>query len=455
MRDLLAKWVRLCLFLLAPSLAFAGGYEKPVPFSGKWGGVGGAASSAVSGAEALFFNPAGLAAGDSQLEATGDFSPTLLHFSGPIAGTQGVNSSTSFFPAYGVFASYKVNPKWGIGIGSYLSGGARAIYNNVDFTNAGVPFGQPNNPALAGASSTIQSNLSIIEFSVGTGYEILDGLRIGLAYRMAMVHATLGSYGYDPNAGVLSTLTIDGISGTSWNGFRLGAQYYPRDSLWGVGVGWRSQVNFTGTGTISGAVTSASGATFAPAPAGTTIPFNGGNATVSNASPQAFDIGGHYDVIPKGLRAHLQYTYTNWSVDQQLAIAGGTSFTAGGAAVPVNIPNIDQHWVNEQDLRVGFECFEVQNWIFRAAYVFSSQVTPADRARATFTPPGSGHTIALGAATNWLDNALETDLALEWGFSNADTSSSGAVPPADMTSGALGQYSAYDLAAHLGVTYRM
>lgn len=437
--------------LLSSPLAFSGGYEKPSFFSAEWAPLGGAAASAVSGAESVYFNPAGLAAGDSTVYITGNFDPTWTKFNGPLAGTPSVDSNNSFVPAFGIFGSFKPTDKWGIGAGVYLAGGARAIFDNVSYTNVPTLFGQAANTAYANSSSTIQANLSIVEFALATAYEVMDGFRLGVEWRITHISATLGSYAYDPGApftssaaASLTTLTIDGISGTAYNGFRVGAQYYPKESRWGLGAVWRTQVNFTGTGTINGATT-------VPLAGVTNSPLANSTATVSNAFPQAFDIGGHYDIVPSGLRAHLQYTYTNYSVNQTLAIVG----TASPTGLPSgNLTGIDQGWNNESDVRLGLECFEVPNWVFRASYVWSSEVTPQDRARATFTPPGPGNTIGFGAGTKFMDNHLELNGAFEYGWSSA-TVGSGVTAAPDQASGVAGTYSAHDYAFYLGATYKI
>lgn len=424
--------------------ALAGGYEKPVFFSGKWAGVGGAAASSVSGAESLYFNPAGLAAGDGKGQFVGDFSPTILSFTAPLAGNASVDSTKAFVPAFGAFASYKINEKWGFGFGTYLAGGAKSIYENVDFTKTGPPGATPN-ANLAASAATIQAQLSVVEVSAGTGYEVLDGLRVGLAYRVAIVNGALSSF-VNPTATspALQVVNMDDISGTSWNGFRLGLQYYPKESRFGAGMQWRTAVNFTGTGNISGSATVAAGPT-----AGAKLPITAAEGTASNTFPHQLDFGGHYDILPSSVRMLVQYTFTNYSANEALALTG-TAATAAGSR---SLDDIEQHWQNWHVLRVGFNCFEVTDWVLSAGYVFSSQVTPKGHARPTFSPPGAGHMLTLGAGTSFLDKALETNLSLEYGF--ASTSVDAAVAPgADGTSGIAGDYSAYSAAAHLGVGYR-
>lgn len=449
MKLLLKNGMALAIFFATSNAALAGGYEKPMMFSGRWSGVGGAAASSVSGAEALYFNPAGLAAGESSGHIVGDFSPTILHFTGPLAGNANVDSSSAFVPAFGAFASYKPNEKWGLGFGAYLAGGAKAIYEGVDFTNTG-PAGATPNANLAASAATIQAQLTVVELSAGTGYEFCEGLRAGIAYRVSLVRGALSSF-VNPTAGapVLQVVNMDDIKGTAWNGFRLGLQYYPRESRWGAGLQWRTAVNFTGTGTISGNATAATtlpGTT--PIPAGTKFPVAASEGTASNVFPHQLDFGAHYDLLPSSLRMLLQYTFTNYSANEQLALTG-TATTALGAR---GLTSIEQHWLNWHVLRVGFSYFDVPDWVLSAGYVFSSQVTPKGHARPTFSPPGSGHVVALGAGRSFMEKALEMNLSLEYGFAST-TVEPGTQAGADGVSGIAGDYSAYTVAAHLGVGY--
>jgi long-chain fatty acid transport protein len=431
--------------LTSSTFSFAGGYEKPVMFSGRWVGVGGAAASSVTGAEALVFNPAGLAGGEGRGQVTGDFSPMIIKLSAPLGGAAKVDSKTSFVPSFGAFGSYKINEKWGLGAGVYLAGGSKAIYENVDFTNV---YGSPN-ANLAASAATVQANVSIIEASIGTGYEILDGLRLGLGYRAVFVNAAVSSYA--PASPFFQTITMDDISGTAWNGFRLGLQYYPKESRFGAGINWRTAANFTGKGNISGQVTAPAAIGALGVPAGTKLALAAGEGTASNIFPHQVDIGAHYDILPSSLQVLLQYTFTNYSVNRQLALTGAA--TIPGTGISQALPNIEQNWLNSHAARIGFNVYEITDWVLRAGYILSSQVTPKGNARATFVPPGMGHTFALGVGTAFLDKALETDLSLEYGRTSATIDASTPVG-SDGASGLAGDYSAYSAAAHLGVSYR-
>jgi long-subunit fatty acid transport protein len=427
----IATRITLCvagMAVLASSPAFPAGFEKSIMWSGRWAPLGNAAASGATGAEALFFNPAGLAAGKG-IEVTGNFSPILSKFSGPIGANASVDSNTGFSPSFGAFASMAPAPRFGFGIGAYASGGTKAVFENVVAS-----------PAFANSPATFSSELSVVEFSLGGAYEILDGLRFGAAYRMALVRARLGTattVGSGASTAFVSLLA-DNLSDTAWNGFRLGLQYAPAESPWGIGATWRTAVNFSTTGDLSGNVTSA-------ATSGQPVPLTAGGAGVAGVFPQQFDLGGHLTFLPHH-RVMAQYTFTEYHKDIALHDNGALT---GAATIP--FPDLALAWRNMHNLRFGYETTTLEGWAFRAGYVLTSDVTPKSHARPTLASPGFGHTIALGAGTSVLGGALELDGALEYSWAK------GTVEATDnpVTGTALGDYSSKAYAAHLGATLRI
>jgi long-chain fatty acid transport protein len=408
------------------SSALGAGFEKNVLWSGKWVGVGGAAVSGVNGAESLFFNPAGLASGRQGFEVSGNFSPTWGEFQGPIAAP-GVQESSGykFSPVYGALASYGLTPQWGIGVGSYVSAGTKAVYDNVT-----------NFPSLAPltASGKVQATVYAVEYAIGTGYEILPGLKLGAAWRIVHVSASLGTP-YQTGAAGFSFADIDSLSGTRYNGFRAGAQYISPDDKWGLGINWRSSVDFTLSG--GGTVTTKSLVT----PFGTTS-ANVSDVTAASALPTQIEVGGNYRVLD-AVRLYLDYVWTNYGHNQTLSVTGGSTANTSG----VGVPSIPLGWTNMSNIRVGASCTEVPDWIFRAGYVWTSQVTPDGFARATFASPGHGNTITLGTGRQFMNKALDVDLALEHSWASGSTTAA--------QQAVYGDYFTSDWAAHLGFTYRL
>ncbi|MGZ3709157.1 MAG: OmpP1/FadL family transporter, partial [Bdellovibrionota bacterium] len=293
--------------------AFAAGLEKTVPWSGRYAGVAGAAASSVSGSESLYFNPAGMA-DSTHLDTSLNFSPVFPQFTSPLpVPNTSVNSSRAFVPEFGVFVKYSPLEHLAFGVGAYASGGSKAIYQNVDFTGL--------SPALAAFKPTIEADLNLIEYSLGAAYEILDGLRVGASWRVLQAFGTVGTVSNVPTT-VFTDLLFNNLTDVQWNGFRFGVQYFPKDSRWGLGAFYRTQVTFTASGTTGGTV-------FVPATQ-TSTPIPSSGTSLSAVFPHQFGVGGHFDAIPKTWRLALQYEFDQYQVDQQIVTTG----SVGASPIP-------------------------------------------------------------------------------------------------------------------------
>lgn len=426
--------------LLASSLAFSAGFEKSVFTSGHWAPLAGAATSAITGAESLVFNPAGLAASRG-LELSLNLDPTFPKFSGPLTGndTSLDSKRSSAFP-YSVVFSMSPLEHWGFGIGTYASGGTKAIYEGVDFGKIGAN--------TSSSIADVKADVSMMEVAVGTAYEVIDGLRIGASYRIVHVSAALASASLPATAAsAMSTVLLDNLGATRYNGFKLGLQYAPSEKGWGFGIDWRTEVGFTASGTSSGTITSPAG--------GGQQAVTGGDAQVSNIFPQQFNVGGHWEFLPKET-IFAQYTWTEYFKDQSLDISGNlvlpsSPYLGTSSGRTTAIPSIFQNWRNMHNLRLGYECGALETWAFRVGYVLTTQVTPNGSARPTFSSPGLGHTLLLGVGKDILGPALQVDGGIEYSFA------SGSVTAADQpgTGTSTGDYKSNDFAIHLGTTLRI
>jgi hypothetical protein len=422
-------------------LAWGAGYEKTIMWSGKEAGVAGAGVSTVHDSEALYFNPAGLADVD-HLDVSVNFSPTLDQSRGPsLAGTGSIlTGNTEFLPIFGFTAAYKPIPKLGIGIGAYVSGGARAEIDNIDFSSLGFQTLKPNE----------SSDVSVIEYSIGAGYEVLPGFKVGASWRITHVTGSFSTpvvtyAGSTPAA--LAALTVNGLSGSSYNGFRFGAQY-DADS-WGVGAMVRTGITFTLDGSVSGSLQSAA----APS---TIAPISAAPATASNSLPVEGTVGGYVDLADKTFRVIGEYSYINYQEDQNLVLGGTFQIPGGGSS---NLSNIPENWHDLHVGRIGFEYRGFQDSVLRAGYALTGQVTSNAYARTTFSSPGLGHSVTLGYGRTFLDKKLDIDVAVEGStasgnVSAADISTATGVAPVPGLTTQPGNFSTWAAAAHLGATYR-
>jgi long-subunit fatty acid transport protein len=429
------------LAVFVTSQAFAAGFEKSVFWSGHYSAIAGAAQSSVTGPEALYWNPAGLAGSDG-LQVSGDFSPTLSKFNGeiPTAGSQpnptAVSSDTSFSPVGAAFVSYGITDKWAAGLGYYVVGGTRADYDSVNF---GFPAatGLTLNPPL-------KADLTITELSLGTGYEVMPGFKIGAAYRVTFVHANLdvASAG-QPDATDFYALStqLSGLSQTKWGGFKVGMEYAPKDCPWGFGATFRSRVNFDAKGNAT-VVSNTSGTSFGAPATNTTT----GTGDVGGALPMQLNLATHYN-FASAWTGFLGYTFTNYDQDQALnfdtSIANPLLPTTNvQGAVPLV-------WNNMTNIRAAVEYTGIDTWPLRFGYVWTSQVTPNGDASPVLASPGTGNTFVLGSGHKIMPN-LTVDGAFEY------SRDSGSVAASDLNGGAVttatGNYTAKAYALHLGAS---
>jgi long-chain fatty acid transport protein len=426
---------------LSSSQAFAAGFEKALFWDAHYSGIAGAAQSSVVGPQALFWNPAGLA-GTEGMQLNGNFSPTLAKFNGNVPNvtnvlenptgpgpfTSPVSSSTGFDPVGAVFASYQVNDKITAGIGYYVVGGTKASYSDVS-SNLNFP-GNVITPI------PLQGNLAITELGLGGGYEVLPGLKIGATYRITFFKADLddafvGNGTGGTTLGSLYSLQYSGLSKTTFGGVKLGVEYDPKDSPWGVGLTWRNRVNATAT---TGSTTLVS------------QPLGHGPATTATGAgsaglslPMRFDAAAHYTFMP-AWTGFLGYSFTNLSQNRYI----GEEFD-GGAGLVNTLP---LNWSNQHNLRFALEYAGIQDWIVRGGYVWTNQVTPNGTALPILAAPGTGNTFVLGTGHK-LSSMLSADAAFEY------DRDSGTVAQSDIPAGSRtgsGDYSAKDYVLHLSAT---
>lgn len=402
--------------------ASAAGFEKGILWSGRFAGVANAATPMVAGAESLFFNPAGLAKTDG-ISFSANLSPTYSQFSAPItvANTPITSNREGFLP-FGILGSYQVTNTLGVGIGYYISGGNRTEYRDVSF---------PNNFGIA----NYRSNLTIGEASIGAGYEILDGLRVGASYRIIHVSGELSYGGVTNVAGspTLYALNLTDLGATRWNGFRVGAQYAAKDSIWGIGGQWRSSVNFTANGTGTSTLK-----TNAPV----TIPMVSGAATASSTFPDQFSVGLYVDPLKDKLRLLTEYVFTEYQKNKSFPI------TAIGSVTPNDLP---LNWNNMNNLRLGVEYKGIPNWPLRAGYIFTSQVVPNSFPSPLFSTPGSANTLVAGFGATLIPG-ITGDFAFEYSWAKATVKSNDV---SSQFSTRVGDYSLNEFAFHFGANLQI
>ncbi len=378
------------LFFYQSLLAQSGGFEKATPWSAKWSALAGSASASVEGAEAVFFNPAGLVHGSGQ-EVSINLSPSFSTFNGPIVpntinpnppqekGTQVVS------PDFGIMGKYKLNNKISIGGGVYTVGGARAEYKNIDFSPS---YGMTPDQTI---------DIKILELSLGVGYQVNDVLSVGLGWRSTFVTADVNLWSVDGSNNLVA-LHLKELSSEDYEGFKLGVQYLPKKD-WGVGLSFRSKVDFKVKGNFASEV-----CTLGCVPLGV-VAGSSGALLAENSFPEKWSID-YFKKINPHWQTFLGLSSAKYSDNKSFKLTPGVS----------GVSSIPQSWKDKITYKCAVEYSGIEEWIFRGGYASASPVTASHLASASFAPPGRSYYFAFGAGKSFNQYTLEA--TIEYGFAS-------------------------------------
>jgi long-subunit fatty acid transport protein len=413
--------------------AFAGGFEKATTWSGKYSGVGSAAVSQVAGAEALYFNPAGLASSSSG-EVSLNFSPNWGQYEGPLKiGSGGairqVKSLRKLSPVFGALASYEVAKGWGVGAGAFVSGGSAADFGKLNFSSV--------NAAYSVLRPELKTKLSMTELSIGVGYKITDQWSIGASWRYSLVSASLCQPGTAGSGTVLVESCLNDLSDQNARGFRIGTQYM--EESWGVGLNVRTPVKFRASGTAGITTHNHSATTTAKGAA------DGKAAVIESEFPLQIEVGTHLD-IAEANRLAVVYGFTKYSVNKTLK-----QFISGTAVSPVTTLN----WRDQHHFRLGYETKSLGAMPLRVGYVLVTGVTNKDFASPTYSSPGLAHIFNLGSAYAF-NSDLEINFSGEYSFASGSgqVAARSATPTSDASPAIPGKFKSNAYTFHTGVTYK-
>ena len=351
-----APWIFLAALVglgaSAPNSAAAGGYDTPMLYSARHLGMGGTAVAGVDDPSAMFHNPAGLA-GTEKLTLMGDFSLLVGDITANPTSTpdESITSGTTVAPFFLIGASGRIT--------SWLTAGL-AIY---PVASAGAEYTYGMNPTTM-QPGTDTTTLVFFEISPGLEFEIPNtGLSIGAGYRM-----TYASLDRSRDTGLATNLELSGLS---FAGFRLGAQYNLMDYV-KFGFSYRHKT-----------VTEVDGPGFVAVPGDATY-------TTEFILPSRFSFGARSDFGPVGVALDAEYALQSQN--------GRGEISSGGGGIDIATIN---DWTNAWTVRVGAEYRLMDGKLpIRLGYVWDQQTSNRAYPTAFGTPPDATHIITAGAGYN-------------------------------------------------------
>jgi long-chain fatty acid transport protein len=338
--------------------AEAAGYDTPILYSARHQAMGGTAISYVDDPSALFHNPAGLS-GVRGLALLGDLSLVLGRVRGtPERGQTSIESNLVLAPFFLAGAGLRVHEWLSVGVGFFpvASGGAE-----YEYELAGNPFLDSTQVLFLEATPALSLNVPKDRLLPGE-------LSIGVGYRVNLINFERKK-GDPDNPRVLDFE----MSGASFSGVRIGAQYRPVRAF-GVGLVFRNRVEID-----------------AEADQVTVFTQTANDASLRFILPAKFGAGVDLDL--ERVRFATDVEYALQSQNDRVALEG----TLNGQ--PASVPNVFE-WQNGVTARFGVE-YRIDvgaiRYPVRAGYAFDSSVTNAAYPSAFGTPPAPTHTFGVGA----------------------------------------------------------
>lgn len=405
--------------------AFAAGYEKSIMWGGRTGAVAGISTSYIMGADALYFNPAGLVAAAPGNEVSLNVSPVWSQFEGPYNNQNEIaKSKTGMSTPLGLIYSNTINESWAFGVGGYVSGGSKVTYEDVKF-----------NAPLALSTADAETDLQIGEISAGVAYKINPMWKVGASYRYVMAKADFSFIQRAAGGNALANIKLSDLE-DNVSAFKVGFQWAPSEATH-VGLTYRSEAKLAAEGK---ARTDVYSALAAGALASST---DNGTATANTVFPQAVTLGADH-AFNETWVGYGEVAWTNYAEVENITVDNA------GLGNPV----VNQDWKDQWNARLGAE-YKGWAWPVRFGYGFTSQVTNDDFARPSFTPPGASHTLTAGSGQNFelWGQKLAFNGAAEYTFVSGDANGAAAGTTAVGSDIRAGEHKTSSYALHLGLAY--
>ncbi len=449
MNRICRKSFLLISLLLASVISSGAGFEKAVLWGAKYSGVAGVAAPGVKGSDSIYYNPAGLVNSSEFGEFVFNLSQSSSTVKGPVVPSSNVllagptvssftyaekketsNNGTSIIP--GVTYSMKLTDSLSLGLGYYAVGGVKANYEDVDF-------------APRSLKAKVSSDVVITEFATGLGYKVSESFRLGAALRYTMTNASFNSMGYTPSASGVAAITaleVKDIKAAQLDSVRLGAQFDLSEAI-KLGFTLRTETKLNGTGKASGKANACANASCT---AVVDLNIAEVDAKVETSLPMALGLSTEIK-LSEAWKFFGEYVFTQYSKIEKVVVDG--TITVGSTSA--DITDIDLKWKDQHNLKLAGEYAGI-SWPVRFGYVWTSQVSNSEYARASFTPPGAASTYTLGTGHEFQAGSqpMEFNLAVDY----TTLSGSASDTPANSLNSPKGSYDATALGIHTGLSYK-
>lgn len=377
-------------FLLCGATARANS-QPPILYDGRSAGMAGTGVAFNDSGAAAFHNPANLQS-IKDMAATATFAPyysiLTTPWPDPTTGRSVQMDATAFTPLSQLGLATRINARLVTGLNAFILAGSGATYEKV----------------LIGESKDVSASLMTAELQIPVALHVLDGLDVGVAYRISYAMQTQARYTRD---GTMAIPVTKREHGFNFMGLQAGITYSLNPAL-RFGANWRSQVTtmMHGTTTLG--------------PTGSSV---SGKVTDTFIAPHSFSAGVDWTGLDKRLVVAAQYQHWLYKSANHNADTFQDCYRAA----------------------LGLEYLVTDRLPIRVGYTYGTSAT-TDKGAQNFTPPpGISMAPTLGAGLN-LDT-LSVDVAAAYG-------AYGTTEPATTGGPVAGDYRITAWAGFLSVTYR-
>lgn len=346
------------------STAWAAGFAIDV-HGGRATGMAAAVTAFIDDAEAVYYNPAGLAQGkvlDLRVGAT----PIVPAFSYQNSAGQTSSGIVRPVPPPHIYASYGITDELSVGLGVFS------------------PYGLvvPWHSGWEGRFLTLNSDLKTFYINPEVAYRFMGRVRVGAGIQIVRATVSLKrSINFVDSEGLAE------LAGGTWGvGGNGGVQIDLIPNLLSFGATYRSSVN----GDINGR------AHFSNIPTAFQGTAKDQNVSTHLSLPGQFSLGVAFQALPN-LKLAFNSDYVGWQVIQRLVI----SFQD-----PSLTQVLPKNWKHTWNYHLGAEYTLNPQWRFRAGIMYDPTPSPQD----TMTPelPDANRVnIALGAGYQWSNFAVD------------------------------------------------
>ena len=372
--------------------AWSGTHEKALTWSGRWAALGGAASSFVTGADGVFFNPAGIVKEPAK-EISLNFSPTWSQSKLAEQNSQGDNTiSDPSSPFFAALYSQPISQNFSLAMGAYTAG-----QSNIT------------------ASPRDKFHLKTREISLAASYQISPHFSLGASWRGLKASGQLTQLHKNDNS-FSTEINYPDLQSKLSHGFRLGFQYQNKKRTLGGSFVLRSPVSFKLKSQLVGILHPPANIQQGPLEQS-----DGKDVQLETSLPSQFVFGVFWKPDAKKTLLH-ETAFSHSSRNRDIKVTNQQIHFPNYQTESYTTSPIILNWRNRWDLKFGYQHQLTDQATWRLGYAFNTSVASQENTGTLSPSPTGTHNFSTGWGYMiikdhfFLEAALERSMTMEQSY---------------------------------------